>query len=78
MPRKTKHPKILIMASPAAFAGACGLHPDIIYAEILAGRLECRQLPGRRARRILISQASDWYREHWLPITKRKVTHADD
>ncbi len=79
MPRRTKHPVVILALSPAALATAFGMSPRLIYSEIAAERLTVRQLPGSKARRISVAQAQHWFENYWVPAkpyTKRKAPHA--
>jgi hypothetical protein len=77
MGRQTKHPRVMLMLSPAAVATACGLDPNIIYNEILAGRLEVKTLPGTIQRRVLVSDVEVWFRKFWIPAPRKRKSAAN-
>ena len=65
MPRLTKRPILYLALSPAALACAMQIPPRKIHEAILLGYLPVRQHGLHR--RILISDAEKWFREHWRP-----------
>ena len=74
MPRKTKQPILYLALSPAALACAMTIPPRKIYEAVLLGHLPVRQ--NGMHRRILISDAERWMREHWQPANPVKSRRA--
>lgn len=70
MPRKPTA-KVFISLSPNALAAAVDVHPRVISKAIFEGKLGPVYQQGA-ARRILISDAEKWIRDHWAKNKARK------
>jgi hypothetical protein len=77
MPARTKNPIVFLALSPSALATAFDIAPRHVYDAITRGHLEVRQLEGTIARRILVSDAERWYRDHWLNVAPRHAKKKD-
>lgn len=72
MGRRTQNPVCYLAMPVAGIATAFGLQPETVREAVQRGEIECKTYPGTIARRILVADAEQWFREHWLTAKPRK------